>query len=838
MRTVLAVAIGSLAILSIAATAQVHASVRQHTDIPEEHLGDALRALAHSRGVQLIYFSDDVEMRHTEGAVGELTVDEALEKLLNGSGLEYRYVDDNTISIYRHHADHNTEPTPSSIEDGTGQSSGPSVWNRFRLADANSASPQQVSSEPASLQEVVVTAQKREQRLQDVPVPVAVIDASNLADTNQTLLREYYSSVPGLTAQADIVAGQFLAIRGITTGGGNPTVGITIDDAPFNGTLVFTEAGQIPDIDPGDLERIEVLRGPQGTLYGANSMGGLMKFVTKDPSTDALSGRIEGGPSYVYNGAQPGYNIRGSVNIPVTDTLAIRASGFTRQDPGYINNPVLHINGVNETQTDGARLSALWRPLDTVSLKLSALYQFARANGIGDVEIAPGLGPLQQNYLPGMGANSQDMRNFSAVLNAKMGDVQLTSITAYGEKNTRATLDFSYAFGPLVQQQYGVSGAPFTAWGPASKFSQELRLTGSLWQSLDWLVGAFYGHDHATNRGNTIGAEDSLTGQIVGQGYFDYSNPENSYTEEAGFVNLTYHITDRFDLQVGGRETHGHSSYSQLQSGPFFGTLTPVRLPDETTSYNVFTYLVTPQFKLSQDFMAYARFASGFRPGLPNVVVLGVPPASSPDKTQNYELGLKADFFERRLSLDTSLYYIDWKNIQLSLNDNGIGYYANAGGAKSEGVEFSIESNPLSGLTVAAWIAYDKAVLTKTLPADSGATGAVGDRLPVSPRISGHLSLNRDFPLWQSLTGFVGAEASYVGYREGNFTSGPRTPFPAYTKTDVRAGFRSDSWTVSVYANNIANVRGLVGGGEAYDPPNALVYIIPRTIGVTVIKSF
>src|SRR5580704_13705937 len=191
------------------------------------------------------------------------------------------------------------------------------------------------------LEEIVVTAQKREERQQDAPVPTTALGGQTLIDSNQLRLQDYYTSVPGLNLTNNGGGQSVVAIRGLTTGAGaNPTVGIVVDDAPFGSTRSL--AGSFaPDIDPGDLARVEVLRGPQGTLYGASSLGGLIKFVTADPSTDHLSGRVQTGISDVYNGNQLGYNVRGSINVPLSDAVAVRASGFTREDPGYIDNPSL-----------------------------------------------------------------------------------------------------------------------------------------------------------------------------------------------------------------------------------------------------------------------------------------------------------------------------------------------------------------------------------------------------------------------------------------------------------------------------------------------------------------
>jgi outer membrane receptor protein involved in Fe transport len=244
--------------------------------------------------------------------------------------------------------------------------------------------------------------------------------------------------------------------------------------------------------------------------------------------------------------------------------------------------------------------------------------------------------------------------------------------------------------------------------------------------------------------------------------------------------------------------------------------------------------------------MIYARFASGYRPGNANLYAgTGTPPHYDPDKTQNYEIGAKGDFFDHKLSVDASVYYIDWKHIQLNLlnEQTQLGYIGNGGNAKSQGVELSIESRPMRGLTISAWATYDDAVLTQDLPANSAVYGLAGYRLPYSSRISGSLSVQDDFPLAENFTGFVGATVSYVGNREGEFNAPPPTPperqyYSPYARTDLRLGGRYDSWTLNVFANNVMDKRGVVGGGLYLTPPFAFTYIQPRTIGMSLSKSF
>ncbi len=622
-----------------------------------------------------------------------------------------------------------------------------------------------------------------------------------------------------------------------------------VDDVPYGASQNGGSAGLVvPDVDPGDLARIEVLRGPQGTLYGANSMGGLLKFVTVDPSTSGVSGRVEAGLDTVHNGQGTGYNIRGSVNLPLGDTLAIRASGFTRQDAGYIDDPVTHAQGLNEQRVSGGRLSGLWKPTDTLSVKLSALYQRSTGDGGSVVETGPiaqttaVFGDLQQADLPGTGGYTRTIQAYSATVTASLGAVTLTSISGFNVNEYKDSFDYTYALGDCCTlAQFGVRGTPVLNRDKNSKFSQELRLTGQIGTRFDWLLGGFYTHESSPFHQTILAAEEA-TGVPVGtwvNAYFPVI-----YREYAGFADFTVHFTDQFDIQIGGRETQVQQSFASTFDGPytefFLSQASPVVQPQADSKDNAFTYLVTPRFKLSPDVMLYARLASGFRPGGPNAGFQPLP-EYGPDKTLNYELGAKADFFDRRLSIDTSIYSIDWKQIQLGLidPDTGISYVANAGRARSQGVELAINSQPSSGLTLSGWVDWSDAHLTQGFPTSSFVSGASGAQLPGNARFSAYLSAEQEFPITGRLTGFAGAEVSYVGHRLDQFTSTPdRQVLPAYAKLDLHAGTRFGAWVVTLFANNVTDRRGLLAGGLGNIPPNGFYVIQPRTAGLTAYRTF
>ena len=823
------------------ATASEGAAQAIQFDIKPQPLASALNALALQSHRQILFTPEVVKGKTTHGVKGALTVEAALAELLTGTGLAASISADGMILVAQPDANGAAAPSdPPNAPNGT-------------LADQQTTAQAQRAD---ALEEVIVTAQKREERLQDVPVPVTVIKAESLVENNQVRLQDFYTSVPGLTVMPSTSGSggsfQSVAIRGITTGVyTNPTVGIAVDDVPYGSSTAIGAGGGmvVADIDPADLARIEVLRGPQGTLYGASSMGGLIKYVTLDPSTDATTGRLEANMNGVVNGAELGYGVRGSVNLPLSDSLAIRASAFTREDPGYIDNVQTGQTGINEDHVSGGRVAALWRPASTISLKLSALYQEARSDGYSDVElpingyIGPSLGELDQSSLRGTGQSDRTVQAYSATLTTKLGAAELTSVTGYNINQYSDTYDLTFYFGPTTQGLFGVTGTPTPEKNKTDKFTQEVRLATPIGAHVDWLLGGFFTHE-SSQYAQSILAENPSTGAVVGDLYNASFRP--GYTEYAGFTNFTLRFNSQFDLELGARDSQIRQSYSEFDTGPYLTSVleepSPHIVPEDHTSADAFTYLVTPRFKVSSDLMVYARIASGYRAGGPNLTLSpGTPTEYSPDKTQNYEIGAKADLLDETLSVDGSLYYIDWKDIQLSLVNaqTGLGYTGNGSEAKSQGVELSVESKPVAGLTVAAWITFSDAALKEAFPMTSSAYAVSGSTLPYASRFSGNFSLHQELPVTDLVKVFWGGSVSYVGSREGEFTSSAdRQGLPAFARTDLQAGAKYAAWTLNFFINNLADKRGVLAGGLGSYPPFAFSYIQPRTAGLSVVRTF
>jgi iron complex outermembrane recepter protein len=829
--------------LAASATVPAYAAEVHRFNVPTEQAVDAVRDFAAQAHVQILVDGANIKDKHLHSVLGEFSTQKGLEVLLAETGLKPHYVGDHSIALV-------TPEQEAAGERADGAKEGKKS-DSFRMGPVargapgstsldNQASSSSQGEVKDTIEEIIVTAQKRNERLQDVPVPVTALNASTLVDQNQVRLQDYYATVPGLNFTVGNRGEPSLSIRGISTGlYNNPTVGVTIDDVQYGSSTALGGGYAVPDVDPNDLARVEVLRGPQGTLYGASSIGGLVKYVTIAPSLTGWAGHIQAGLNKVQSGSDPGYNVSAAVNTPLADTVAVRASSFVRRDPGYIDNIQDGQADVNTAQVYGGRVAALWNPSQDWMLKLSALYQKNNRDGSPDVFIQPGLGDLQQDTLRNTGRYDKEIQAYSANLTGKVAGIDITSLTGYSRNKGFASVDYTSAYSSLSEGFYQVAGTPIEETVRTSKFSEEVRLSSVIAERFDWLLGGFYTRERSSVN-SVLASVDPATGIQAGT-LFTNSYP-TAFNEYAIFTDLTVHFTERFNIQLGGRESWNDQTYSQDIYGPLFGN-TSIIAPELQTKENSFTYLVTPQYKISPEMMAYARFASGYRPGGPNgsCVAFNFPCHFAPDKTNNYEVGIKADVLDHMLSFDASLYYIDWKNIQITVTQQSSGetYSANGSRAKSQGLELSTHAKPLTGLSLTAWVAWDDAVLQEPFPSTSTVNGATGDRLPYSSRFSGDFAVEQSFPVMNGVTGFVAGEARYAGDRQGVFmATSARQDLPGYAQFDLRGGLRLDTWTVNVFVNNVADRRGVLDGGLGTFPVYAFTYIQPRTMGVTAGKVF
>jgi outer membrane receptor protein involved in Fe transport len=638
---------------------------------------------------------------------------------------------------------------------------------------------------------------------------------------------------------------------------------VLLDDAQF-GSSSFLGLGnsRYPDFDPSMLERVEVLRGPQGTLYGASSLGGLIKYVTRQPDTQQFSGRVEvGGESIEGGGA--GWSGRGYVNLPLwADRAALSLSAFDRHDPGYLDNVRAGnaADNVNTAHTYGGHAALLLKPIDGLSITLTALEQKRNAEFATGVLVNTDTNGVP-NYIPTYGENKISLANTSDVGNQQFysgriqydfGDFQIMSLTSWNKSAGTNINDVTSVFGSFLLPAYGLGAGSTININDAAeskKFAEELRVSGKVGSTLDWRMGLFYTKETAAIvQSLDIAAASGTSPGIVYTG----SGPYN-YWERAVFGDFTYHVTEKFAVEAGARYATNDQEYVSTQVVD--PTIQPIFGPNSTTPVypskdNATTWQLSPSYHFTPDLMAYVRVATGYRPGGPNTVVGTIPATFAHDTVTNYELGIKGLSSSKTFGFDIAIFQINWKDIQLQDTDTATQFvfYTNGGTARSRGLEAAINWKPLPGLAIDANATFLDAVITESLPMLAGTdtlVGQSGDRLPASAKFSSNLSAQYDWHLNGSINAFVGANWSFIGARESTFVNSaavpiPRFTMPSYSDVDLRAGLEIlKNWQITMFVRNILNENGVVVGDNRNGTSVTTVnFLQPRTIGGNVAYSF
>ena len=724
--------------------------------------------------------------------------------------------------------------------------------------------------------EVLVTSEKRTEPLQTVPISITALSSDALEGLRVENFLDVAPLVPGLSVVSATPGQTRITLRGINTGGVASTVGVYVDDVPFGSSSGLANGAVVAsDFDTFDVARIEVLRGPQGTLYGASSLGGVFKYITNLPTTKGFEARFLGSTETVQDG-DLGYSLKGLVNVPLSDRFAVRASGFYRFDDGFIksigNNPIPSLttpgvnivdgtvveNKINSLDTFGGRVSALFAPSRQFSLVVTAQIQNIESDDDHIIDADPTtLQPLNHGFVQSKyHSDTVDTkyRAFSATLNWDFGAASLVSVTSYATFEQDIHADAAIASGltggpPLasvVTYYFGNDVTrPLSAVLPQTtstdKFTEELRLLSPANETFEWLIGGYYTNEDSKIAQKILAVEagtDTVATDIPTLA--DLALPSN-YEEFALFANATWHITSGFDLSFGARTSKNEQVASQTADGPLVGG--HVAYDKATSSESPFTYSVSPRFELAKNSFVYARVATGFRPGGPNVLPPGVPEGTpltyDSDTLTSYEAGWKTTGSNGRYSLDLSAYYLDWKDIQLFAVVNGFGINGNGGTAVSKGGEFTASFVPTGGLSFSLNGAYTDANLTQDTDPIVG--GLDGDPLPYVPKWSFGLSGDYEWAVGRDWTFLVGAGIGYVGERTFDFVTrqedGSLHKLDSYTTVDLRAGVYFGQWSFELYGKNLTNEMGISSVAPAGGLPNGalgLGLIRPRRVGLSV----
>ena len=741
------------------------------------------------------------------------------------------------------------------------------------VAFAGSAAAQD-AAQSAAVEEIVVTALKRATNLQDTPISISAISSDTIANSGVQSIADLGAAVPSLNFVDGGPSFRRVVIRGIQAPG-EPTVGVYYDETPVTGSVGAGNdaGGSTPEMRLFDVDRIEVLRGPQGTLYGSGSMGGTLRTIFKKPS-NRFESAVDLGLSNTESADGLNYEAQGMVNIPLAeDKVAVRLVGFYRETAGFIDNTWLKIDDINNNKTWGGRALLRLEPTENLTIDVAAYINRTRTDTNGWVKE---LGEYKNDSRVRLPADDNlDLYSITAAYD--FGPVMATANVSYLHRDLVSVADVSrfglnnrtparcatlYNRGAACSTGqlaafYGIVDAEATgALNPQQDMdamTAELRFSSTYESPLQWTVGGFFS-DRNTKVNNPKVLANPTTGvifdppQIATQRKID-----DTLKQYAVFGELSYDITDRLNVIAGARyfkytkDIMGETLVGSILTG---AVVTPPTYVDTDEKGWVFRF--NGSYKVTSDFMIYAEASQGFRPGGANQV-LGLPGNLTPyesDELWNYELGFKSSWFDRRATLNADVFQIDWDNMQVTTRtpNGAYSYIGNAGKARIRGLEVETSLRPIAGLSITGNLTRMKAELTENQP-NAGTTlapsaGFDGDRIPNVPKFTAGLAVQYVWPVADNFNGFARVDANHVGSFYSDFR-----PLYLYTRkvdsyelVNARFGIESPDnvWGAYLFVTNVfdkaailrANSSAIaVGQTQVFSAP-------PRTVGVNLRKTF
>lgn len=723
------------------------------------------------------------------------------------------------------------------------------------------------ASDPA---EVVVTATKRNTRLQKTPMAISAVTGDTLARTGATTMDEYVKFVPSLKVSDDGPGRGRISLRGIQ-GTGESLVGVFYDEAPISGSVgVSSDAGgRNPDTTATDVERIEVLRGPQGTLFGGSTMGGAVRIIMKKPRP-TYEGFLSANYATV-DGGEANHAITAMANVPLSEKLAARVVMYEREQGGWLDNRYLNREDINKSTVKGGRLLLRYTPTDNLTIDAAAYVQSTDA--VSNNNWNPAYGDYVQEsklLLP----YEEDTKIYSLTANWKLGDYTLTAASSYYNSHSIYAADdtayvASYRTPARCSTYLGVTCVAGTqqyqdyldyvnSYYPAAiyypdavkNWTNEIRLSSDFDGAFNFTTGLYFENRDEDTVGSDVLA-DEATGELLQPIKFIYHRyVDDHLVQKAVFGEVNYDVTDKLKLSLGGRYFEYEKTVGGETDVPWDligATYRPYYTRKSKEDGTIFKFNAAYDF--TSDIMGYVNVAEGFRPGGVNQT-FGLPDELIPyesDSLTNYEAGLKTAWFGRSLYVNGALYTVKWDNMQVSgRTPNGaFSFISNAGKAEVKGFELEANWTPLAGLALSGNYSYNDAKLTEDqINSYVTAAGRAGDRIPFIPKNKGAVSAEYTRDLTGALRGFVRGDVNYVGisYSELSTANVYRMKNPAYTLVNLRFGVTSakDGWEASLYANNLLNDVAITRLSSSSTTPagGVAVSAMPRTIGLSLTKKF
>lgn len=709
-------------------------------------------------------------------------------------------------------------------------------------AQVSPASPKESSSPDAN--EIIVTANRRAEAVQDVPAAVTAISQREIEARGIDSFEGFARSVPGLTMNQTTKNRAAFNIRGIATNvtGGNTQdpVSVYVNDMPVTDTF-----GAIvqPDLRLFDVQRIEVLRGPQGTLFGSGSLGGTIRIITNKPDASKFeaAGRVDLGATEHGGGMRQRYDAM--INVPlIEDRLALRVVGYYRNEDGWVKNITLGTR--NDTIDWGGRASLLWTPTDSLSVKAEVFHQKSDPDD-GD-GWNPTLGKFRKASSIAEG-RPLNLTNYNLDMDYNIdGFATLTSSTSYQKTHTAYQVDL----GPLL----GAGTPSFiintNSWDTRF-FVQEVRMVSNTKSRLQWVLGGFYINRKLSVPNYLISAPglNAMFGGLIGSDLYFQTDITTKSTELAGYADGTYEVIDGLKVRGGIRVFHTTAGYTEKNRVTLnFGTFAydpPLSFANGGKGTNT-TWRAGLSYEPTRDLLFYANVSKGFRVGQvnanfgpsavnPNDYV--IPEGYKPDSTINYEIGAKTSFLGGDVTLNLTGFYIDWKDIQIDgtrISDFR-SFIANAGSASVKGVEAEITARPARGFNLYTTITVQDGKID-SVPTNIIVPAAKGDRLPGLARwkLSGGFEYRWD--IGADKQAYVRLDGQFTDQSPNAFANGGLNPLYAidseYSTVDASIGVDTAWGNVAVYGENLTDNDAFIL--KNLTSPNAYTTLRPRTFGIRV----
>jgi len=764
------------------------------------------------------------------------------------------------------------------------------------------ATPAMAQQSGAALEEIVVTAQKREENLQDVPISVQVLGNRQIEELNLNNFADYIEFLPTVSFQSQRPGVSQVYMRGISSGGDGvhsgsmPSVGVYLDEQPV------TTINRVLDIHIYDINRIETLAGPQGTYFGASSQAGTMRIITNKPKLGEFEAGFDVGGNTVKDG-DFGYTLEGFANIPLTDNAALRLVGWYDESPGYIDNVLSSVTfrGVGETVDNAALVEEDFN--DSTSIGARALLKIDLNE---NWTVTPGLMAQNQDTNGDYSHDIEDIGDLkaqrfyaeyydyswyqaSATVEGKIGNLDLVYAGAYLDMDQDSVDDYTH-YAQYLDNYYGYYGgcyhydSLYQCTNPSQyilsdetfkKQSHELRLQSDADQRVRWMVGAFWQRQehnfdlrwYVPDMDPDFGPTRSwpLGTVVLGENVVWQTKQDRIDRDQALFGEISFDVSDTLTLVGGVRffdfenslfgYTGGLNRCLDTNGQPQYPCYDVAPNVSDVSEGDGDTVKLSANFNLSDDKMMYVTYSEGFRPGGVNRSVAAGLPKYNPDFVDNYEIGWKKMWLDSRLRFNGAVYRLDWDNFQFSFLDFDISpltIIQNIGKARTTGAEFDMVYAASDELTLSLSASYNDAELQQ--PYYRNAQEQIdgdpprapkGTEMPFVPKLQ-YSAIGRYEFEGTRFPGYVQAAVAYTDDSWSNLEIALRQKQAAYTLVNLAAGIHGEQWTVDLFLDNVTDERAeIVRYGVGYYDPfgeitqdSAIQTNRPRTIGLRYGRRF